>query len=56
MNALSHLKNIITDINAEEDDFDDVKECILVLIDDFINNNIELYKYEDFQLKVILKD
>lgn len=53
MNTLPLLKNIITTINVEEENFDDVKECILVLIDDFINDNIELYKYEDFHLKVI---
>ena len=53
MNAIPHLKNIINNINAEEDNLDDIKECIMVLIDEFINNNIELYKYEDFQLRVI---
>jgi len=53
MNSLPLLKNIINNINVEEENFDDIKECILVLIDDFINNNVELYKYEDFHLKVI---
>ena len=53
MDSLPLLKNIINNINVEEENFDDVKECILVLIDDFINNNVELYKYENFDLKVI---
>ena len=53
MDSLPLLKNIINNINVEEENFDDVKECILVLIDDFIDNNVELYKYENFDLKVI---
>lgn len=51
MNALPKLNNIIHSIAIESDDklLNEVRECIFILIDEFIENNIELYKYKDFE-------
>ena len=51
MDALPKLNNIIHSIEIDTDDklLNEVRECIFILIDEFIENNIELYKYEDFE-------
>ena len=51
MNALPKLNNIIHSIEIDNDDklLNEVRECIFILIDEFIENNIELYKYTDFE-------
>ena len=54
MNELPKLNNIIHSIEIDNDDklLNEVRECIFILIDEFIENNIELYKYEDFEYLV----
>jgi len=53
-NDLPILKDIIKDIKAPRDnfhetnDFHDLKETIWIFIEDFINNNVELYKDKHF--------
>ncbi len=52
-NALSPLTDIINSItvlsgNINETDIDELRESIYLIIDDFINNNIQEYKYKDF--------
>jgi len=52
-NALSPLTDIINSItvlsgNITETDIDELRESIYLIIDDFINNNIQEYKYKDF--------
>ena len=53
-NELPILTNVINDIKAPNDnfhdttDFHDLKETIWIFIEDFINNNIELYKDKHF--------
>ncbi len=48
------LKDIVKDIKAPRDnfhetnDFHDLKETIWIFIEDFINNNVELYKDKHF--------
>ena len=51
MNALPKLNNIMHSIEIDGDDklLNEVKECIFILIDEFIENNIELYKHKDFE-------
>ena len=51
MDALPKLNNIIHSIEIDTDDklLNEVRECIFILIDEFIENNIELYKYQDFE-------
>jgi len=51
MNVLPKLNNIINSIKIDRDDklSNEVRECIFILICEFIENNIELYKYKDFE-------
>ena len=49
MEKLPKLNNIIDDIVINEEEFEkefnDLKECLFILIDEYIENNIDLYKY-----------
>ena len=53
MEKLPKLNNIIDDIVINEEEFEkefnDLKECLFILIDEYIENNIDLYKYENFE-------
>tara|TARA_A100001011_G_scaffold394465_1_gene486970 strand:+ start:201 stop:1472 length:1272 start_codon:yes stop_codon:yes gene_type:complete len=53
MEKLPPLDNIIDDIVINEEEFEkefnDLKECLYILIDEYIENNIDLYKHEKFE-------
>ena len=52
MNELPQLSNIIHSISVpkqiQETDIDELRESVYLIIDDFITNNIEEYRYKDF--------
>ena len=52
MNELPSLTNIIHSLSVpkqiQETDIDELRESIYLIIDDFISNNIEEYRYKDF--------
>jgi putative phage-type endonuclease len=55
MDSLPTLQDISGNFKASEEivDIEDIKECLFTLIGEYITNNLELYKYEDFNLRVI---
>ena len=52
MNELPNLSNISHSISVPkqvlETDIDELRESVYLIIDDFISNNIEEYRYKDF--------
>ena len=59
VNDLKPLKDIFDDIKPPkkviaytELDLEELRESIQLIITDFVDNNIELYKYEDFNERV----
>ncbi len=52
MNELPILSNVIHSISVpnqiQETDIDELRESMYLIIDDFISNNIEEYRYKDF--------
>jgi len=52
MNELPSLSNVIHSISVpkqiQETDIDELRESMYLIIDDFISNNIEEYRYKDF--------
>ena len=56
MNGLPPLINVIDTISAQsiitETDIDELRESIYLIIDEFINQNIEEYKYKDFNQRL----
>ncbi len=56
MNELPNLSNIIHSISFPkqvlETDIDELRESVYLIIDDFISNNIEEYRYKDFAHRI----
>jgi hypothetical protein len=56
MNELPSLTNIIHSLSVpkqiQETDIDELRESVYLIIDDFISNNIEEYRYKDFTHRV----
>ena len=56
MNELPNLSNIIHSISVPkqvlETDIDELRESVYLIIDDFISNNIEEYRYKDFAHRI----
>ena len=56
MNELPNLSNIIYSISVPkqvlETDIDELRESVYLIIDDFISNNIEEYRYKDFAHRI----
>jgi len=51
MNTLPPLNNIIHNIKIDDDDklHNEVRECLYLLLEEYIENNIGTYKYEKFE-------
>ena len=56
MNELPQLSNIIHSISVpkqiQETDIDELRESVYLVIDDFISNNIQEYRYKDFAHRI----
>ena len=54
MNTLPPLNNIINNIKIDDDHdlFQDVRECLYLLLEEYLEHNIDVYKYENFEEQV----